>query len=240
MNSNDVLQLIKERKSTRFTFDKTRVIEPEVMHKILEAATCAPTGHNMQNYELVVIDDPAVLSAIGELDIPYSPAFVKWNYQEVSFSEDELRKKKTGMMASQFPPSWFTPEAREGKLKESAGKMSAMLEQVPVVLLVVWNPNREEPTTNGNFNGIMSLGFMLENLWLMANAQGVGVRIVSAFAGEPMESKVKEMLSIPSSLKIAIGCFLGYTDGEENNNFRVCRDVDNFVYLNGYGKDSNK
>lgn len=238
MNKQEILQLIKERKSTR-AFDETRAIEPDVLQNILEAAAHAPTGHNMQNFQIVVIDDKSVLSALGELETSFTPAFIQWNYHEVSFSENELREKKTGMLASQFPPSWFTPEAREGKIdpNQLKGKLSGILGHSTTVVLVLFDPKRGGRNPSGDPNDIMSLGFMLENVWLMAHAQGVGVRIVSTFASESVENEVKKILGIPSSLKIAIGCCLGYPAGEDANNLRVCRDVEDFVFFNRYKID---
>lgn len=235
MNNQELLQLIKERKSTR-AFDSSRVIEPDVLRNILEAAAHAPTGHNMQNFQIVVINDKQVLSALGELEISFTPAFIQWNYHEVSFSEDELKKKKTGMLASQFPPSWFTPEVREGKIdpNQLKGKLNDILGRSTTVMLLLFDPKRGGMNPSGEPNDIMSLGFMLENVWLMAHAQGVGVRIVSAFASESVESEVKKILGIPSPLKIAIGCCLGYPADEDADNLRVCRDVEDFVFFNRY------
>lgn len=236
MNSQNLLQLIKERKSERMPFDGNRTIEPDALQSILEAAAYAPTAHNMQNFQIVVIDDKSVLSSLGELESSISLAFVQENFRVVSFSEDELRKRKTGMLASGFPPAWFTPEAREGKLDTSQfkGKLSWMLNQVPVLMLIVYDPDCRAPGSEGDFLGVMSLGFMLENVWLMASSQGIGLRVISAFGDEPLESEVKKMLGIPSSLRIALGCCLGYPSVDGTGEARVHRDVEDFVFFNRY------
>ena len=44
MNKDDLLQLIKERKSSRGLFDEHRPIDPAVLRAILEAATWAPAA----------------------------------------------------------------------------------------------------------------------------------------------------------------------------------------------------
>lgn len=241
MNSNEVLQLIKERKSTR-AFDGTRAIEPEILHSILEAAAYAPTGHNMQNFQIVAVDDKPVLAKLCEIETSFTPEFVQWNLQELSFSEEELKKKKTGMLADSFPPVWFTPEAREGKLKpeQLKGKLGGMLANVPLLMLILFDPERGGVNPSGESNDIMSLGFMLENVWLMANAQGIGVRIVSSVAAEPAASEIKKIISIPEALNIAIGCCLGYPSGDITDGIRVHRDVEDFTFFNHYRGVSSK
>ncbi|HEY5477119.1 MAG TPA: nitroreductase family protein, partial [Tepidiformaceae bacterium] len=53
----DVLELIKNRRSLRMPFDPERPVSKEHLADILEAARWSPTAHNMQNFEVVVVDD---------------------------------------------------------------------------------------------------------------------------------------------------------------------------------------
>ena len=64
---SEVLKIIKERQSSRVPYDPNRPISKENLKQILEAARWAPTGHNMQNYEIIVIDDKAMLEKIGNI-----------------------------------------------------------------------------------------------------------------------------------------------------------------------------
>jgi len=233
MNVQELLQLIQERKSTRTAFDENRSIDPDILHTLLEAATWAPTAHNMQNFEIIVVDDKSVLTKLSELKSSVSPVFLQENYPQLSFSEDELKRRKTGILASQFPPSWLSPEAQQGKLNQPASGLGKQVSNGPVLLLILYNPARRAPASEGDFLGVMSLGFMLENLWLMATAQGVNVHIVSAFGNEPLTSEVKKLLGIPSELMITLGVRLGYTN-QEDYRLRVRREVNDFVKYNRY------
>jgi len=234
MNEQELLQLIKDRKSTRAPFDENHPIDPAVLQTILEAATWAPTAHNMQNFEIVVIDDKSILTKLSELKSTVSPVFLQENYQQLSFTEDELKKKKTGILANQFPPAWLSPEAQQGKMNPSASKLGGQVGNGPVLLLILYDPNRRAPASEGDFLGVMSLGFMLENVWLMATAQGLALHIISAFGNEPLSSEVKKMLNIPASLQITLGVRLGYPLGKDTHRLRVRRDVKDFVSFNKY------
>jgi nitroreductase len=239
MNEQELLQLIKQRKSSRVVFDENRPIDPSVLQNILEAATWAPTAHNMQNFEIVVVDDKSVLAKLSELKSQVSPVFIQENYRQLSFTEDELKKRKTGILANQFPPAWFTPEAQQGKVNPPASKLGSPISNGPVLLLILYDPAHRAPASEGDFLGVMSLGFMVENLWLMAAAQGVSLHIISAFGNEPLSSEVKKMLNIPSSLMITLGIRLGYPKADDNR-LRVRREVKDFVSFNRYGNKAAK
>ena len=53
---NDILDLIRERRSAREPYDPNRPFTKHQLDQILEASW-APTAHNMQNFEIVVVDN---------------------------------------------------------------------------------------------------------------------------------------------------------------------------------------
>ena len=91
---SDILNLIQSRQSTRLPYDLNRPVAAEDLRQILEAGRWAPTAHNMQNFEVVAVDDPKILEAIRALHYPPSLAFIRENYPQLSFSEEELQRKK--------------------------------------------------------------------------------------------------------------------------------------------------
>ena len=238
MNEQEILDLMKRRQSTRRPFDADRPIDPAVLRMILEAATWAPTAHNMQNFEIVAVDDKSVLTQLSELKSAVSSVFIQENYEQLSFTEDELKEKKTGIYAGQFPPAWLAPLAREGKLEQPPEKLGEQVRNGPVLLLILYDPSRRAPASEGDFLGVMSLGFMLENMWLIAAAQGVGFHIISPLGNEPLASEIKEMLNIPAPLRLTLGVRLGYPAGEDIH-LRVRRDVEDFASHNQY-KSANR
>ena len=119
----NVLQLIKERQSVRGLYDPAKPIAKGDLEQILEAGSWSPTAHNLQNFEIVVVDDRNLLEIIGNIKYPISATFIKENYQELSFSEEELRRKKTGILGTRFPAELTTPGAKaEGISNNFLGK----------------------------------------------------------------------------------------------------------------------
>src|SRR5215469_3254237 len=88
----DLLTLIKTRQSTRGAFDAKRPISKEDLNKILEAGSWAPTPHNMQNYEILVVDDEKLLEAIGDIQFTIPRANIEENNLYMSATEDDLEK----------------------------------------------------------------------------------------------------------------------------------------------------
>jgi nitroreductase len=65
LEMSDIFKIIRERRSERVPFDPNHPVPKEDLMQILEAGRWAPTAHNMQNFDLVVVDDEEVLDKIG-------------------------------------------------------------------------------------------------------------------------------------------------------------------------------
>ena len=233
----ELMQLIENRQSARGLFDPERAIPAEDMVKILEAARWTPTAHNMQNFEIVVVDDKQLLAAISEIKVPVDPTFIRENYPQLSFTEDELRRKKTGIMGTMFPKSWQTPDPDLEEIqKEGTGAfMAGQIVSSSALLFVLYDPSRRAPASEGDFLGIVSLGCLMENIWLMANSLGIGVHIVSSLAIKKVATEIAKLLNVPDKFAIAFGIRLGYPVTPVHY-LRVRRDRDDFVHRNEFKK----
>jgi nitroreductase len=231
----DILNLIKDRQSSRVPFDANRKINKEDLQKILEAGSWAPTAHNMQNFEIMVVDDKKIMDKIANIKQPISLTFIKENYNQLSFSVEELKKRKTGVLGTMFPPSWRNPDVTmEDIMKDNHGQNDHnQMMDTPLLLMVLYDPKRRAPASEGDFLGIMSLGCMMENMWLMASSLGIGFHVVSSLSEGNIEKEIKKMLNIPDHLMIAISYRLGYPV-KPYNYLRVRRDIDDFCHFNNY------
>ena len=230
---SDVLELMRSRASARMPFDPNRPVPAEDLAKILEAARWSPTAHNMQNFEVIVVDDRVTLDAIANTKRPISEEFIRENYEQLSFSEEELAARKTGIMATQFPPAWRDPDFRLDKLTaEEVAAMQRPMPATPLLLVVLYDPSRRAPASEGDFLGIVSLGCVMQNIWLAAESVGIGLQIVSSLSSD---AEVRRILNVPDDLAIAFSCRLGYPAGEPAKRLRVRRDVEDFTHHDRYG-----
>jgi nitroreductase len=231
----ELLKLIQERQSFRMPFDPEHKVAKEDLQQILEAARWTPTPHNMQNYDILVVDDEDLLQSIANIKRPISETFIRENYRQLSFSEEDLFKRKTGLLARMFPPSWTNPDIRTGSNSENEDPSEQRPFPVcPLMLVVLYDPSNRAPASEGDFLGILSLGCLMENMWLMANSLGIFFSIMSSLSSENVEHEVKDILQIPGNLKIAFPCRLGYPVSLPGNYLRVRRDIEDFTHHNKF------
>ncbi len=230
---SEIVELIRRRRSLRVSFDPAQPVPEEALAGILEAARWTPSAHNMQNFEIVVVNDPKVLEALASLERPVSKTFIRENYEQLSFSEEELLERKTGLLATMFPSSWSKADFKSDAMQEDGiASRQRALPASPLMLVVIYDPSRRAPASEGDFLGIISLGCVMENLWLAAESMGIGVQIVSSLGSA---TEVKRILGIPEDLAIAFSCRLGYPSSKPPEYLRVRRDVEDFVHFNQYG-----
>jgi nitroreductase len=228
----EILNVIQERRSSRGPFDPRRPVARRDLEQILEAARWAPTAHNMQNFEIVVVDDPALLESMTRLKSPLSMEFIRENYAQLSFSEAELEKRKVGLLASRFPAAWTNPQATAEELAAT----ERALPTAPTMLFVVYDPTRRAPASQGDFLGAISLGCATENMWLVAETLGIAFQVVSSYAGDAVQEDVRRLLGIPEPLRLAYAIRLGYPLASPGAYQRVRRDLPDFAHHNGYGR----
>jgi nitroreductase len=231
---SEILELIRKRRSLRVPFDPARPVAEEHLAGILEAARWSPSAHNMQNFEIIVVDDTKVLEAIASLERPVSETFIRENYEQLSFSKEELLERKTGLLATMFPSAWTKSDFKLDAMQEDGiASRQRALPPSPVMLVVVYDPSRRAPASEGDFLGIISLGCVMENMWLAAESLGIGMQIVSSLGPG---TEVKRILGVPEELAIAFSCRLGYPTSEPPEYLRVRRDVEDFTHLNRYDR----
>ena len=234
---SDILTLMRDRRSMRGPFDPERPISMSDLRLILEAARWSPTAHNMQNFEILVIDAPEVLARLGDISSPASEVFIRENYDLLSFSEEELLQKKVGVLGTMFPAAWRTPGAKFDEVARESGPSSLRdtINDSPTVLIVAYDARKRAPASEGDVLGFISLGCAMENMWLMAQSLGIGCQIMSAFSGNAVEPQVKRILDIPAHMKIGFAARLGYPVSAAFKYVRVRRDVIDIAHHNRFG-----
>jgi nitroreductase len=232
----DFIGVIQERQSARIPFDPERPVSKQDLTQILEAMRWAPTAHNMQNFEVLVIDDLGTLQTLGNIKSRISLEFLRENYEQLSFSEEELLKKKVGLLGAFFPPPWRDPAKLVEVARESApSSLRDALRNSPVLLIVIYDSRKRAPASEGDVLGYMSLGCVMENMWLTAGSLGISLQILSVFSMDKVEREVKQTLSIPDYMKIAFASRLGYPISASAQYLRVRRDTKDFTHHNRFG-----
>ena len=232
-----LLTLIQKRHSTRGPFNPDRAVTTQQVKLILEAARWAPTPDNMQNFSIVVVDDKERLAAIANIPAEMSETYLRETYAHVSFTEAELAHNKKGTLANIYPRAWTDPEAwnPESDARSQLTQLGKAVLQPQVLLLVLHDSGLHSPDSKGDAIGLMGLGCVMENMWLMSESEGLGMHVLTVFRNGAVERQVQQELQIPAPMKIAFACSLGYPASTPIPYLRVRRDLEDFVHHNQYG-----
>lgn len=232
----DLLDIMWQRHTCRAAFDLNRKIREPDLQLILDAARWAPTAHNMQNFEIIAVDDESRLAVISAIRLQPVETFVREDSRRLSFSEGELLRRRTGLLASMFPESWQELEAAS---EEDAGAASLIylgrtIETCPLLLVVVYDDRVETPASEGDSLGLMSLGCVMQNLWLSAENLGISMQVLSGLGADDVEHQVQSILGIPRHLKISFAARMGYPLAGPASHLRVRRKIQDFTHRNRY------
>ena len=170
---------IHSRRDVRSHFTP-RLIEDEVLSKILNAAHHAPSVGFSQPWNFILIKDSQTKARIKE-------SFEKEKESSSQLIEDPKRSKYLSF------------------------KLEGILES-PVNLCVTYDPSKFGPFVIGRSSipeaGLYSVCCAIQNLWLAARTEGVGLGWVSILSNDVL----KEVLDLPSHvIPVAYLC-LGYVD----------------------------
>ena len=204
----DVYDVIRARRDVRGEFTG-EAVAPEVLDRILDAAHAAPSVGLTQPWDFVLIDDVALRQR---------------------FQRHVADERQT--FAASLDPSdaqRFAKIKVEGVLESSLG------------VVVTYDPDRGSPAVLGRHAiadaGLYSTCLAIQNLWLAATAEGLGVGWVS-FYREPF---LNELLAIPEPLRpVAWLCLGPVTHLEavpdlERHGWRRRRPLADAVHRNRYG-----
>ncbi|OIJ66680.1 nicotinate-nucleotide--dimethylbenzimidazole phosphoribosyltransferase [Streptomyces mangrovisoli] len=174
-----VLKVIRERRDIRNGF-RSDPIPHEVLLRVLEAAHTAPSVGHSQPWDFVVIRSADTRRAMHELAMRQRDAYAK-----------------------------SLPKGRAKQFKEL--KIEAILD-TPVNILVTADPTRGGRHTLGRHTqpqmAPYSSALAVENLWLAARAEGLGVGWVSFFD----EREMVRALGLPDHLEAVAYLCVGYVD----------------------------
>lgn len=174
-----VLKVMRERRDIRNGF-RGDPIPHEVLLRVLEAAHTAPSVGHSQPWDFVVIRSAETRNAMHELAMRQRDAYAK-----------------------------SLPKGRAKQFKEL--KIEAILE-TPVNIVVTADPTRGGRHTLGRHTqpqmAPYSAALAVENLWLAARAEGLGVGWVSFFD----EREMVRALGLPEHLEVIAYLCVGYVD----------------------------
>ena len=240
----DFQELVKYRRSSRWLFSKKPIPEAD-LKKILEAARFAPTPHNTQPFEIIVVDDREVIRQLSEVGFRLDEAGVNGHFAWTRQTREELAAKKDGVFHDALPKFVLDLKDNPDLIKDDAFWKKAMelyaylIQSCGCLLFILYAPKKPGIGALAGLWGILSVGGVMQNIWLAANDLGVSVQVVSGQLMLPQSvRKIKEILHVPEKdYRIMLIMRLGYEGKFGKYGTTVRRDLSDFVHLNRF---SNK
>ena len=194
-------------------------IPDAVLNRVLEAATWAPTGGNVQPWRIVAVKDRALKEPIGKL----------YNERWTAYS-----KLYRAAIPADAPAEVRTRTERTLKAGDYLGNH---FHEAPVIAIFCFNPKNMAITDSKQDRvsvvGGGSVYTAVENLLLACRAEGLGCVLTTLLC--ECEPEVRKLLAIPDPWYTAAAIPIGYPVGRGHGPL-IRRPVSQLVYLDSWGK----
>src|SRR5215212_971727 len=189
-----VYKAILSRRDVRSRF-KAKNVPNDVLRRILDAAHHAPSVGFSQPWNFIVIKNKSIREQVKN-------SFLREHRKSVLMLDDTLIGQERHTDSTQ---------AMQRKEKYLSLKLEGIIESA-VNICVTYDSTRFGPFVLGRTSipetGIYSVCCAIQNLWLAARAEGLGVGWVSIISNEDL----KRILDIPAHVKAIAYLSLGYVD----------------------------
>ncbi|HEX6289857.1 MAG TPA: nitroreductase family protein [Herpetosiphonaceae bacterium] len=221
---------IRSRRTTNGAF-QPQPIAPDHLRHLLEMASHAPSHFNSQPWRFIVVQDAARRQRIADIAgesmrlLMEEGTFWRRYSRYFRFSQAEVERSADGIYLDNMP-SAIKPFVRYVFSPKGGAVMNTL--QVPRVLgkdahkLVASSPlllgitltraEYQEGQLSALYS-VISLGAVIQTLWLTATALGIGMQFIST----PMEvagqwEKIVALLGVPDDQALLVLFRLGYTN----------------------------
>lgn len=182
--TRDLFEIIRTTRSMRRL--KPDPVPAELIYKILEAGTCAPSGGNMQRWRFLVVTEPKVKATVA-------------TYYKRAWDEIVRPRYRAG------EPAPGTSGQRFGRLLDAAQHLADHIHEAPVWIVPCLegaNPTR----TAGS-----SIYPAVENMLLAARALGLGATLTTLYLN--FEQEVEAAFGLPAEVHSYAILPIGYPMG---------------------------
>jgi nitroreductase len=192
-------------------------IPDAVLHRVLEAATWAPTGGNRQPWRIVAVKDRERKGKLGNLYAERWSEFSKMYRSNLSGLSDESSKRMVRTL-------------------DAGDYLAVHFGQTPVVAIFCFNP-KQMAITDAKQNRVSVVGGgsvypAVENFLIACRAEGLGCVLTTLLCEK--EPEVKALLAIPDGWGTAAAIPVGYPVGRGHGPL-IRQPVEELAYLDSWG-----
>lgn len=193
-------------------------IPEDVLRRVFEAATWAPTGGNHQGWRIIAVRDPAKRARLQQLYKPHWDAYApKYEEHMRSMPPAERDKSARALVAATY--------------------LADHLHEAPVIAVFCFNPDRMTITDAGlgrpSVVGGGSVYPAVQNLLLACRNEGLGCVLTTLLCIE--EAHVRPLLGIPEGWYTCAFVPIGYPVGKGHGSISR-RPLNDMVFADSFGQ----
>jgi nitroreductase len=193
-------------------------IPREVLNRVFNAATWAPTGGNHQGWRIVAVSDQATKQALEDLYRPHWEGYIPgYEAHMAGMSERGRARSARGLAAGTY--------------------LATHLHEAPVIAIFCFNPEKMTITDAGlNRPSVVGGGSVypaVQNLLLACRNEGLGCVLTTLLCLE--EAAVKELLSIPEDWYTCACVPMGYPVASGHGPISR-KPVEDMIYWEAFGR----
>jgi len=193
-------------------------IPADVLHRVLEAATWAPTGGNVQPWRVIVVREPARKQALQRLYAEQWQRYVAGHRGLPAAADDAAR-------------------ARGERMLRAGNHLAEHFAEVPIHLVFCFNPQLMAITDAAlprvSVVGGASIYPAVQNLLLACRAEGLGCVLTTLLCA--CEDEVRALLEIPQPWATAADVPIGYPKLRGHGPISR-RGVEKMAFADGWGR----
>lgn len=214
----------------RFSPEPVRL---EDQHRLLEAASRAPSHFNSQPWRFVLVSDASIRERIAAIAgrtmeaLMAEGTFFERYKKYFRFSEREMQERRDGIFIDQLPApvrpfvrQAFSPMGAKilkglGVPKTLGRDNAKLIDTSPLLLATLLTREEYKKGELSGFYSLLGLGMAIENIWLTTVDLGMGIQFIST----PMEfpdawQEISQILEVPEDLELIAVYRLGYVPAE--------------------------
>jgi nitroreductase len=228
----ELFQAIVNRKTANSAFANKKVSN-EHIELLIKMASHSPSHFNSQPWRFIAVTDETIISSIAKIagdsmaQLMEDGRFWKQYRKYFRFSEEDIQKTKDGILIDHLP-AVLKPFVRQ-IFSEKGGKVMAkfkvprilardeekLVAKSPLLLIVLLTKEEYKPNELSGFYSLISMGAVIQTLWLTTTAIGMGMQFISTPGEIPVKWKeISDLLFVPDSFEMCAIFRMGYVDPE--------------------------
>jgi nitroreductase len=226
----DLFEAIINRRTTNTAFARKKVSQ-EHLELLVKMASHSPSHFNSQPWRFIVIEDESIIKKIAKIagdsmvQLMDDGRFWKQYRKYFRFSEEEIEKTKDGIHIDHLP-AFLKPFAKS-IFSEAGGKIISrfkvsrilgndeekLVATSPILFVILLTKDEYIKEELSGFYSVISMGAVIQTLWLSTTAIGMGMQFISTPGEIPENWKaISDLLKVDNNYEMMAIFRMGYKD----------------------------